>query len=305
MMIPRHWTGRFLMLIGASLLPLAPVGCAAQHADMKRMEHRFEKKIADLDRRDQALEQKLEMAHERIDQLTEYAKRLFRVARARSRLDLRNLQGEELADIEGRLENADSFLIKSRKDMAALQQRLDELTQALIAQEEERAQQLEALGQSHLDQLASLESNQERLRQELDAAQQSLRDELGKLYAYVEALDPTLKALAKKIAIQIEEHQRAIQANSATAHSLGAHLVEMQAALVNAMPNLALPSPPEPLSGVAASPPTPSDQPDGPREASPSSSEPAATPSPEEGKDVQAPSAQGEQADDAPEAGRD
>lgn len=281
MTITRHWTTPLFMLITSSLLPVALIGCLAQHADMKRVEVTLEKKITDLDRRERALEQKVDAAQKRIDQQTEYAKQLFQVARARSRQDLRNLQGEELASIQGRLENADSFLARSREEIAVLQQRLENLTQALRTQKAESAQQLQA----QRDRSASLQSDQQVLREELGAVQQTLRDELGRVYAYVEALGPTLESLAHKIDLQIEEQEKAIQANAASTQSLGAHILGMQAALVTAMPDLAIPSLPEPSSGVTTSPPTPSDPPGRARQPSPKHPERSDTHPAEKGKD--------------------
>lgn len=252
-----QWTASFPTLICSSLLPMALLGCLAQHADMKRVEDTLDKKIVELDRRERALEQKIEVAQERIDQQNKYAKHLFQVARARSRQDLRNLQGEELASLQGRVENADSFLARSREDIAALQRRLDNLTKGLVTQKAESAEQLQALGQSQHDQFASLQADQQMLRQELGEVRQGLQEELGRLNAYVEALGPTLRSLAKKIDLAIEEQEKAIQANAAATRSLGRHIVEMQAALATANPNLVIPSLPEPLAGVTTSPPTP------------------------------------------------
>lgn len=132
MAIIRRWTAPFFPLVAGSVLPVALVGCLAQQADLKRVEGTLKKEIADLDRRERALAQKMEVAQKQIVQQNKYAKQLFQVSRARSRQELRELRNEELVRLQGSLEEAGRRLSLCREDIDVLRRRLENLSQALV-----------------------------------------------------------------------------------------------------------------------------------------------------------------------------
>ncbi len=225
--------GRLGTCTGMTLCVLLVAGCVAQQADLKRMEGTFDRKLTNVDQRERQLQQNIEEALQRIDQQRKEAEQLVSEARARLRQDIRDIRGEELPKLQGRLEETDHHLKRNRERVDNVQHRVESLTQVLMKQQAENDKRLGKLEETQRSQYASLKTDQQALQQQLETVRQTLHQDLNKLVARVEALSPALASLAKKVDAQLAEQDRAISENRSQGANLSKQLAEVSGQFVD------------------------------------------------------------------------
>lgn len=183
-------------------------GCLAQKADMTRMGKTLDRKIAKLDAREKALEQKITEAEEQLKRQSKEAERLVSEARARLRQDITEVREESLPILHGKLEETGHYLKRNREHIDNLDHRIETLTQVALKQQVRNEKRLRAIEKTQQEQLAALTSGRKALQKKLSQIEQSLRTGLGR----VEALGPTLESLAEKVDARLGEQDQAIEA---------------------------------------------------------------------------------------------
>jgi len=185
------------------LLTLLVSGCPANMVDGKRMGRTFDRKISNINEREEALEQKIQEAEHRIEKLAQQTERAVREARARLSHDIGQLRDDDIPKIHGRLEENAYDVQHLRRDVdnliAALNRKIDDKVNALHTQ-------LSALIEKKQDQLYSRSSEvQEKIPE-------NIQNDLGKAIERLNTLGQTIDALAKEFESRLEEQDAAIQA---------------------------------------------------------------------------------------------
>ncbi len=197
-------------VIGVGLC-LTLSGCLAQKADMKRMGKALDRKIARLDEREKALQQKITEAEQQLKRQSKEAERLeseARARRARLRQDITEVREGELRGLGGKLEETTHYLKRNREHIDNLDHRIETLTQVALKQQVRNEKRLRAIEKNQQEQLAALTSDRKALQKKLSQVEQSLRTGLSR----VEALGPTLESLAEKVDARLGEQAQAIEA---------------------------------------------------------------------------------------------
>lgn len=171
--------------------PLLGTGCLAQQADLMKVSHDLDKKIARLDQKEKDIEQAIQRANE---------------ASARLHQDVSELRDEDVTALRGGLD-------KGAHERSAMRSRLDDL-------EHQSGRRLSGLEHATKEQAAAQKADRERMQQELE-----------KLNAGVATLSAGILAATKGLEGRLQEQDKSLAAADGQKQALAERVGQLGHAL--------------------------------------------------------------------------